>query len=67
MFEPGVIDTNKEGKLAAWSSASGIDYIGNPEEATHNTGYVLNLSFSNISFVITSIRTDMYYASDHKV
>jgi hypothetical protein len=55
MFELGVADTNKKSKLTAWSSVSGIDYIENPEKATHNAGYVLNLSFLNIPFVITSI------------
>jgi hypothetical protein len=67
MFELGVADTNKGGELAAWSSVSGMDYIKNLGEATHNAGYVLDLSFSNISFVTISIRTDMYCASDHKV
>jgi hypothetical protein len=55
MFKLGVADTNKEGELVAWSSISGIDYIRNPEKATHNAGYVLDLSFLNIPFVITSI------------
>jgi hypothetical protein len=55
MFKPDVTNTNKEGKLVAWSSTSGINYIKNPGEATHNTGYVLDLSFLNIPFVITSI------------
>jgi hypothetical protein len=67
MFEPGVADTNKEGELAAWSSVSGIDYIGNLGEVTHNAGYVLDLSFLNIPFATTSIQTDMYCVSDHKV
>jgi hypothetical protein len=67
MFKPGVANTNKEGELVAWSSTSGIDYIKNPEEATHNTDYVLDLSFSNIPFATTSIRTDMYCALNHKV
>jgi hypothetical protein len=67
MFEPGVADTNKGGELAAWSSASGIDYIRNPEEATHNTGHVLDLSFSNIPFATTNIQTDIHCASNHKV
>jgi hypothetical protein len=67
MFEPGVADTNKEGELAAWSSASGIDYIRNPGEVTHNAGHVLDLSFSNIPFATTSIRTDIHYALDHEV
>jgi hypothetical protein len=55
MFKPDVADTNKEGKLTAWSSASGIDYIRNPEEATHDAGYVLDLSFLNIPFITISI------------
>jgi hypothetical protein len=67
MFKPGVADTNKGGELAAWSSASSIDYIENPEEVTHNTGHILDLSFSNIPFTTTSIQTDIHYASDHKV
>jgi hypothetical protein len=67
MFKSGVADTNKEGKLVAWSSVSGIDYIKNLEKATYNAGYVLDLSFSNIPFATTSIQTNMYCASDHKV
>jgi hypothetical protein len=55
MFKLGVTDTNKEGELAAWSSASSINYIKNPEKATHDAGYVLNLSFLNIPFVTISI------------
>jgi hypothetical protein len=67
MFKPGVADTNKGDKLAAWSSASGINYIKNPEEATHDASHVLDLSFLNIPFATTSIQTDIHYASDHKV
>jgi hypothetical protein len=67
MFEPGVVDTNKEGELAAWSSVSGIDYIKNLGEVTHNAGHVLDLSFLNISFTTTSIQTNIYYMLDHKV
>jgi hypothetical protein len=55
MFKLGVTDTNKRGKLAAWFSISSINYIKNSEKATHNAGYVLNLSFLNISFAIISI------------
>jgi hypothetical protein len=67
MFKLGVVDTNREDELAAWSSVSSIDYIKNLREATHNAGHVLDLSFLNIPFTTTSIQTDMYYASDHKV
>jgi hypothetical protein len=67
MFKPGVTDTNKEDKLAAWSSVSSIDYIRNPKKVTHNTNYVLDLSFLNIPFATISIQTNIYYVSDHKV
>jgi hypothetical protein len=55
MFKLGVADINKEGELTAWSSASGIDYIKNLRKTTHNTDYVLDLSFLNIPFTTTSI------------
>jgi hypothetical protein len=67
MFKLGVADTNRKGELAAWSNTSGIDYIRNPGEATHNAGHVLDLSFSNIPFATTSIQTDIHCVSDHKV
>jgi hypothetical protein len=67
MFKPGVADINRKGELAAWSSTSSIDYIGNLEEATHNAGYVLDLSFLNIPFATISIQTNIYYTSDYKV
>jgi hypothetical protein len=67
MFKLGVADTNKEGKLAAWSSISGIDYIENLRKVIHNAGHILDLSFLNIPFVTISIQTNMHYASDHKV
>jgi hypothetical protein len=67
MFKLGIANTNKKGELTAWSSTSGIDYIKNPEKATHNTGHVLNLSFLNIPFITISIQTNMYYTSDYKV
>jgi hypothetical protein len=67
MFKPGIADTNKKGELTAWFSTSNINYIKNLGEATHNAGHVLDLSFLNIPFVITSIQTDMYCTLDHKV
>jgi hypothetical protein len=67
MFKPGIINTNKEGELAAWSSVSNINYIRNLGKVTHNTDYVLDLSFLNILFIIISIQTNIYCTSDHKV
>jgi hypothetical protein len=55
MFKLGVADTNKEGELIAWFSISSINYIKNLKKVTHNAGYVLDLSFLNISFVIINI------------
>jgi hypothetical protein len=67
MFKPGVADINKEGELAAWFNISNIDYIKDLEEVTHNAGHVLNLSFSNIPFVTTSIQINIHYTLNHKV
>jgi hypothetical protein len=55
MFKLDVTNTNKKGELAAWSSASSINYIKNLEKTTHNTGYILDLSFLNIPFATISI------------
>jgi hypothetical protein len=55
MFKLDIANTNKEGELAAWSSISGINYIKNLKKVTHNAGYVLDLSFLNIPFIIISI------------
>jgi hypothetical protein len=55
MFKPGIADINKEGELTAWLSVSSINYIRNPGKATHNTGYVLDLSFLNIPFMTINI------------
>jgi hypothetical protein len=67
MFKPGVANINKEGELAAWFNISGIDYIKNLRKITHNTGYVLDLSFLNIPFVTINIQTNIYYTLNHKV
>jgi hypothetical protein len=55
MFKPGIADTNKKDKLAAWFNTSNINYIKNLGKVTYNVSYVLDLSFSNISFAIISI------------
>jgi hypothetical protein len=55
MFKPGVTNTNKKDELAAWFSTSDINYIKNLKKATHNTGYILDLSFLNILFATISI------------
>jgi hypothetical protein len=55
MFKPDIANTNNKDELAAWFNISNIDYIKNPRKATHNTGYILDLSFLNIPFIITSI------------
>jgi hypothetical protein len=67
MFKPDIVNTNKRGELAAWSSASSIDYIKNLGKATHNTDYILNLSFLNIPFATINIQTNIYYTLDHKI
>jgi hypothetical protein len=67
MFKLDITNTNKKDELVAWSSISSINYIKNLREITHNTGYVLDLSFLNISFVIINIQTNMFYTLNYKV
>jgi hypothetical protein len=67
MFKLSVADTNKKGELMAWSSISGINYIKNLRKVTYNTGYILDLSFLNISFIIISIQTNIYCVLNYKV
>jgi hypothetical protein len=55
MFKLSITNTNKKGELVAWFNTSDIDYIKNLKKATYNAGYVLDLSFLNIPFVIISI------------
>jgi hypothetical protein len=55
MFKLDIINTNKKGKLAAWSSTNGISYIKNTKKTIYNTSYVLDLSFLNIPFIIINI------------
>lgn len=66
LFEPGVLPHSRGGDLAAWSSASLMDYTGDPGVATHNEGHVLDLVFSNIPFTYTSICPELHCGSDHQ-
>ena len=65
MFEPGVITAQGGSRLAEWSIASGMDYVGEPGKATHRAGHVIDLSFSNIPFTSTTVREDLHCGSDH--
>jgi ribonuclease HI len=66
MFEPGSRSFYGGDLLAQWTTLSGMDFIGAPGVATHNTGHVLDLTFSNIPFAVTHIREDLYSGSDHE-
>jgi hypothetical protein len=55
MFKLDIANTNKKGELATWFSVSNINYIKNLRKTIYNTGYVLNLSFLNISFATINI------------
>lgn len=65
-FEPGVTTYGRGGELAAWSTDSGMDYLGTPGEPTHREGHVLDLTFSNVPFASTSVRKDLHCGSDHE-
>jgi hypothetical protein len=65
-FEPGVQPVNRGTELARWSVDSSMDFIGIPGESTYRAGYILNLTFSNIPFVVTSVRPELYTGSDYE-
>ena len=66
MFEPGVQAAHQGAELARWATESGMDFIGTPGAPTQRAGHVLDLTFSNVSFAQTTIRTDMHSGSDHE-
>jgi hypothetical protein len=66
MFEPGIQTAHQGAELARWAIESRMDFIGTPSAATHRAGHVLDLTFSNIPFAQTTIRTNMHSGSDHE-
>ena len=65
-FEPGIQSLRGGKELAQWALASGMDYIGEAGVATHKAGHVIDLTFSNIPFAKTEVRSDMHCGSDHE-
>ena len=66
MFEPGITSVHRGGELARWASSSGMDFIGEPGVPTQRAGHVLDLTFSNIPFARTIVRSDLHSGSDHE-
>ena len=66
MFEPGSSNENGGAALARWACTNSVEYIGEPGQATHRAGHVLDLSFSNIPFAQTVVVEDMNCGSDHE-
>ena len=65
MFEPGSITAHGGAEVARWASQHDIPFIGEPGEATHRAGHVIDVSFSNIPFARTTIHEDLHTGSDH--
>ena len=66
MFEPGIQAAHQGAELARWATESGMDFIGTPGAPTQRAGHVLDLTFSNVPFAQTTIRTDMHSGSDQE-
>ncbi|KAI1370755.1 hypothetical protein F4677DRAFT_342879 [Hypoxylon crocopeplum] len=64
-FEPGVQGRNRGADLAQWLLASGMTFTGVPGQPTHRAGHVLDLVFSNVPFVETTVVDSMATGSDH--
>ena len=53
------------GRLTEWSARSGMSYIGQPGEATHQQGRVIDLPFSNLPFAESRVAMELACGSDH--
>ena len=65
-FEPGVSTFSRGGELVEWSTDNMMDFIGEVGVPTQRYGHVLDLTFSNIPWAQTIVRTDMHCGSDHE-
>jgi ribonuclease HI len=65
-FEPGVNTFSRGGELAEWSIDNLMDFIGEAGIPTQRYGHVLDLTFSNIPWAQTTVRTNMHCGSDHE-
>lgn len=64
-FEPGIGGLNRGADLVQWLHSSGMAFTGVPGQPTHRAGHVLDLVFSNIPFVETTVVESMATGSDH--
>lgn len=65
-FKPGSSTENGGAALVPWSCTNGAEFIGEPGQATHRAGHVLDLTFSNIPFAQTAVVKDLNCGSDHE-
>jgi len=65
LFEPGSVSAHGGAEVARWASQNDIPYIGEPGEATHRAGHVIDVSFSNVPFAQTTVQDSLYTGSDH--
>ena len=65
LFEPGSVTAHGGADVARWSSQNDIPFIGQPGEATHRAGHVIDVSFSNVPFAFTTVQDSLHSGSDH--
>lgn len=65
-FQPGTTIENRGDDLASWASSSNMEFTGIYGEATHNSGNVIDMVFSNIPLVESSVIQDLEVGSDHR-
>lgn len=65
-FEPGVNTFGRGGELVDWATSTMMDFIGQAGTPTHRDGHVLDLTFSNIPWAESFVRTDLHCGSDHE-
>lgn len=63
-MQPATRETPEGKVLAEWAMNQGLDFLGEPGEATHKDGNVLDLTLANVS-ATSEVRPDLFCGSDH--
>lgn len=65
VFEPGSVSRGRGADLVMWMTDSTMPFTGEPGVATQRAGHVLEMVFSNVPFVETTLADYHEFGSDH--
>ncbi|KAF2194271.1 hypothetical protein K469DRAFT_438133, partial [Zopfia rhizophila CBS 207.26] len=64
-WEPWSTASLRGENLATWAAVNQLAYIGEIRVPTHESGHVLDLTFSNLPFASASINDLLHPGADH--